>query len=89
MSLIITRLQKDIEDMIGVCKRCMVLNLKKTVSDDQKNEQDWILMKQNIRNEAIKVQAQLQSSSKESGTDGYYLISKMLNMRDNLQCQIF
>lgn len=33
MSLIISRLQKDIEDMIGVCKKCMVLNIKKTVSD--------------------------------------------------------
>jgi hypothetical protein len=33
MNLIIGRLQKDIEDIIGVCKKCMVLNLKKTVSD--------------------------------------------------------
>jgi len=40
-------------------------------------------MKQNIRNEAVKVQAQLQSSA-EGGPDGYQLISKMLNLRDNL-----
>lgn len=33
MNIIIGRLQKDIEDMIAVCKKCMVLNLKKTVSD--------------------------------------------------------
>jgi len=33
MSLIIGRLQKDIEDMISVCKKCMVLNIKKTVTD--------------------------------------------------------
>ena len=45
-------------------------------------------MKQNIRNEAIKVVGQLQSAQ-DSSTDGYYLISKMLNMRDNLHSQIF
>ena len=45
MNLIIGRLQKDIEDIIGVCKKTMVLNNKKTVSDQQKNNQDWILMK--------------------------------------------
>lgn len=33
MSLVIGRLQKDIEDIIGVCKKCMVLNMKRTVSD--------------------------------------------------------
>ena len=33
MSLITTRLQKDIEDMVAVCKKVMVLNIKKNVSD--------------------------------------------------------
>ena len=45
-------------------------------------------MKQNIRNEAIKVQATLATSTDPS-SDGYLLISKMLNLRDNLQQQIF
>ena len=45
MGLIIARLQKDIEDIINVCKQCMVLNMRKTVSDQAKNDQDWIIMK--------------------------------------------
>ena len=38
MGLIIARLQKDIEDIINVCKKCLVLSLKRNVSDDSKND---------------------------------------------------
>jgi len=45
MGLIIMRLQKDVEELINICKKVMVLNQKKTVSDLEKNDQDWVLKK--------------------------------------------
>lgn len=61
----------------------MVLNQRKTVADEEKNNQDWILKKQEIRNEATKVLSMMGSSNSDA-SEGYYLISKLLNMRDNL-----
>ena len=37
----------------------------------------------------LRVQASMQQASDGAGIDGYHLISKMLNLRDNLQQQIF
>lgn len=66
----------------------MVLNAKKSVTDQQQNEDDWTFMKSNLRNEAIKMQSTLHQHTSHGGDnapDGYHLISKMLNLRDNLQ----
>ena len=66
----------------------MVLNNKK-INTDPKNTNDeqreWIIMKKNIRTELNQVDMELnQTSHEDKLKDGYRIISKMLNMRDQI-----
>jgi len=63
----------------------MTLNLKKSVSNKEQNDQNWTLMRQTIRNEAMKVLV----LSQDQTQDRFMLVAKMLNMKENLTKQIF
>lgn len=89
MQIIIKRLQKDIEDLFKICQMTMVLNVNKTVTDPKENEDQWTIMKKNIKDELNRVENQLnQTSNEDRLKEGYVQISKLLNMRDILQERI-
>lgn len=50
--LLVTKLQKDIEDLVKICKDVLTLNLKKLATN---NDQDWDIARQALKNEAMKV----------------------------------
>ena len=60
-SNLVHKLNKDIEDLVKICQRVTTLNLKKKSDDNEKN---WIIKKNEIRNEAIKVLGQSQDQCK-------------------------
>jgi hypothetical protein len=80
-SMVVARLQKDIEDLVRICQKVMTLNIKKAAGNKEVNDQNWTLQRQTVRNEAMKV-LQL---SQDSNIDKFLLLAKMMNMRDSLQ----
>lgn len=61
----------------------MVLNVKKIVTDQKENDDQWTIMKKNIKDELNQVDVEInQTSIEDRLKTGYVLISKLLNMRD-------
>ena len=79
-SMLIKRLQDDIDGVMGICRKVMTLNMKKNSSSKDQDDQNWTLMKQQIINEAMKVLV----LSQDPCADKFMLISKLLNLRENL-----
>ena len=89
MAIIIKRLQKDVEDLFKLCQLTMVLNVKKTVTDAKENDDQWTIMKKNIKDELNRVDIEMnQTSYEDRNKVGYVQIAKLLNMRDIVQKQI-
>ena len=84
--MIATKLSKDIEELVRICQKLMVLNMKKQVQSQEDNEKSWSFMRQTIRNEAMKV---MQLIQQDQSIDKFMLLAKLMNMRENLLKQIF
>ena len=55
MIIIINRLQKDVEDLFKICQLTMVLDVKKSVRNSKENEDQWTIMRKNIKDELNRV----------------------------------
>lgn len=89
MIIIINRLQKDVEDLFKICQLTMVLDVKKSVRNSKENEDQWTIMRKNIKDELNRVDIALNQTSYEDRLkEGYVQISRLLNMRDIIQKQI-
>lgn len=44
-SMMVARLQKDIEELVRICEKLMSLNINKAISSKESNEQNWTLMR--------------------------------------------
>ena len=53
-TLLIGKLQKDIEDLVRICQKVLTLNIKKNTAQSE-SDQAWTLARQTIRNEAMRV----------------------------------
>lgn len=83
--MLIKKLQDDIDGIMTIARKVMTLNMKKNAASKDQDDQSWVLMKQQIINEAMKVLVLSQDQSQ----DKFMLISKLMNMRENLLRQIF
>jgi hypothetical protein len=43
--MIVARLQKDIEELVRICEKVLTLNINKSVTSKEANENDWTLMR--------------------------------------------
>jgi hypothetical protein len=83
-SMLADRLIKDLENTVRVCQKVMTLNMKKLNQDNTQDDQ-WNIMRNNIKAEAQKILTPAQNDSQ----DKFMLLSKLLNMKENLVLQIF
>lgn len=44
-SMVVGRLQKDIEDLVRICQKVMTLNIKKNPGTKEVNDQNWTLQR--------------------------------------------
>lgn len=59
--------------------------MKKTVTDAKQNDDQWIIMKKNIRTELNQVDQEMNQGGEDKFKNGYKVITKLLNMRDIVQ----
>jgi|TARA_B110000305_G_C19029325_1_gene443017 hypothetical protein len=53
--LLVSKLQKDIEDQVKICSRVTTLSLKKVVTSHAQNDQSWEIARQTVKQEAMGV----------------------------------
>ena len=53
--MMVTKLMKDIEEIVRICQRVTAYNLKKAADSKEINDQNWTLMRTNLRNQAMQV----------------------------------
>lgn len=82
---IVEKMAKDIEDLVRNCQQVLTLNIKKAVTTQEQNDQDWAIKRNTIKREALKAL----SMSNEPNANKLQIISKLMNLRDSLQMQIF
>ena len=80
-SLIVTKMAKDIEDLVRNCQQVLTLNIKKAVTSKDQNDQDWAIKRNTIKNEALRAI----SMSAEPNANKLQIVSKLINLRDSLQ----
>ena len=85
-SMLVNRLQKDIEDLVRIAQKVMTHNIKKAQGSKEHNDQNWTVLRQTIKNETTKIFAM---ASEDKKVDKFALVSKLMNMRESLQKQIF
>lgn len=71
---------KDIEENVKICSKVLTLNIHKSNANKEQNEKNWMLKKQAVKNEAMKILLLSQDPSQ----DKFMLIGKLLNMKENL-----
>ena len=62
-SMLVSKLNKDIDDLMKICQKVTTLNMGKITSSEQ-NETNWTIMRQTIRSQCALVFQQKQDKSK-------------------------
>jgi hypothetical protein len=63
--MMVARLLKDIEELVRIAEKLLSLNINKAISGKDENANNWTLMRQQIRNQAMQVLVQSQDPSKD------------------------